>query len=289
MKISQLGFVFLMFTGACSLRLEPEYKTYYKKEFTWSESQQAIANRKIYNDNKDKTTNRDIALGMLMVIKDVPSKAGMFQLGQCTAFLLDESTLVTNAHCIPKKIRDGQSCENRIYFAYGGSSQNYVCESVLFVHKDFNKEDGDENVNTIYVKPDIAILNIAPVQGLQYFIKSETTIKKDSSLVIRSVDPADLSGSIVFEGRYSANKTFKVADNQFDGSPYRWVEALTELFVVQGNSGSPVLDSITEKVLGVAFASKDKGATLVDFSCLSQVADEWKWKDTCPSISSIRF
>ena len=78
MKFPRFFIVVLLTMSACSLRLEPEYKVYYKKEFTWSESQQAIASRKFYNDNKDKTTNQNVALGMLMMIKNVPSKPGMF-------------------------------------------------------------------------------------------------------------------------------------------------------------------------------------------------------------------
>lgn len=280
--------------SACTLKFE-EGKTYTKSDFTWEESQAHMSARSFHNSALTPE-GEQLGLGLVMSVKDSDTKAGYFKLGSCTGFLLDESTLVTNAHCIPEKVRnkeEGFECSDRIKFAHSGSSLNYNCKSVLYTHPDFNFSDKDEvSFRKGYV-PDVVILEVEAVPNVRYFTKASETVKSafvSESLLMSSVDPQDSNKKLVYESNYTLNKIFRVADMELTFNTFRYLKSEENDTFINGNSGSPLHDS-NYNVKAIGFASligDNQSAIIVDLSCLQKHEKEWQWNSQCESPAFIR-
>lgn len=279
----------LLLISACSLDLRERGSIYYKTDFTWDEAQSHMDARTFYSDAKTND-KENLGLGLVMVLKDSSTKRGHYNLGACTAFLLDSTTLVTNAHCVPKRIRDREiSCKDRIRFAHSASSSNFNCVSLTFAHSAFTSEDGVESAGVNgYYEPDIAILEIEAVHNVKYFtqatkeegLKSKTD---NEELFISSVDPYDSNSRIVYEGKYSLNKLFKIVDAEVTRNTYRLLNALAGAYFIKGNSGSPVHDSnyIVKAVGFAGHRTRTEEAVVLDFTCLEKTAQGWTWDEAC--------
>ncbi len=231
-----------------------------------------------------------------MSAKDSDTKAGYFKLGSCTGFLLDESTLVTNAHCIPEKVRnkeEGIECSDRVKFAHSGSTLNYNCKSVLYTHPNYKLSDNAAVSFRDGFVPDVILLEVETVHNVRYFTKASDAVKSafvSESLLMSSVAPQDLNKQQFYEGNYSLNKKFKVADLELTFNTFRFLKAEEKDTFINGNSGSPLHDSnYTVKAVGFAsLAGNDKTAIIVDLSCLQKDEKEWKWNPQCTSPGFIR-
>ncbi len=279
----------LILISACSLELKEKGSIYYRTDFTWEEAQAHMNSRTIYNEAKS-SENNNLGLGLVMLLKDSSTKADHYNLGGCTGFLLDSKTLVTNAHCVPKKIREREiSCVDRIKFAHGGSFRNYNCKSLVYAHSAYTKDD-DVNIADLggFYEPDIAILEIEAVHNVKYFSQATkeeglNTAADNEELFISSVDPVDKSSKKVYEGSYSLNKIFKIADSEIVRNTYRYLKAQVGAYFIRGNSGSPVHDA-NYKVKAIGFAGHrtlDNEVIVVDFTCLEKTTLGWEWDDTC--------
>jgi len=275
--------------SACSLEFKEKSGVYFTKDFTWDEAQHHMDSRTLYNEAKSNN-NENLGLGLVMFLRESSTKAEHYNLGACTGFLLDAQTLVTNAHCVPKKIREREiPCSDRLKFAHGGSTKNFNCISVTYVHSAYTKEDDAlDPAPHGYYEPDVAILEIEAVHNVKYFSHASKeeglgTAADNEELFLSSVDPSDKNKKKVYEGNYSLNKIFKIADSEILRTTYRFLTAKLNGYFIGGNSGSPIHDS-NYKVKAIGFAAhvtRINEAIVLDFTCLEKTTLGWEWDDTC--------
>ncbi len=183
------------------------------------------------------------------------------EITQCTFSLIGDDIAVTNRHCVPTDVaRVGASCDGAMEFILLSpgsthSTQIFQCDKVLSIPLEY-KDDPNNRIQR-----DFAVLKIFrkkpnstnPNSRTQIFQPSQSGIKDGEILHVISLDP--------FSARLGSE--FREQDCQAIMSPYL-IKDYTDIHdplisfknchIIQGNSGSPVIDS-NNNLKAVIFAT----------------------------------
>jgi hypothetical protein len=194
------------------------------------------------------------SVGMgLMVIK----KAGA--VGFCTSFMIDEKHIMTNSHCL-SEILDSNKCSQNMVF--------HIKTEYGFRYNTCKRIVSRSNLSSgAFIDPDYAVIELSKkLDGIKAKSISREGVKEDEALTIESADfLADLQTNEVTGVRKVSKCIPKT--NSVLGTYLHPKSSIIPFFasnsdsneckIIQGNSGSPVMNS-ENKVVSVLFATFDK-------------------------------
>lgn len=171
------------------------------------------------------------------------------QVGRCTVFLLESSVVATNSHCIPEDLKkSGTNAAYRFYVIFPGSGMRFEVSHVIAASDVTNRE----------YSPDYALLKLVGKTNLSPLKVSQNGIRDDKLYTAWRVDSLDSEPARLIN-RFSLSsmeckaqqnlKLFPFFDN--DSSP---VATFVDCPIVDGNSGSPLVDPETQEVVGILSA-----------------------------------
>ena len=175
---------------------------------------------------------------------------------QCTGFLIDSQTLLTNSHCVPTKLRvAGSDCSDVIEVLFAETplqkSARARCATVL--QAEAISESGEDGFRV----QDYAVLKLErPVENRKPLEIARTGLRSDTSLTSYAVDPVSSTspvGKLKSRQCMSMQGLHIVPEFNDDFAP---IASVVGCELVQGNSGSPLLDK-DNRVRGLLFAGAD--------------------------------
>jgi hypothetical protein len=151
---------------------------------------------------------------------------------QCTAFLVAENIVATNAHCVPEDIHMARaSCAGRMGFYFGSPSESIACERILSVTQESKSN----------LQPDLAFIRLARSVKRTPLRLSRLGLSDDAKFTVLSIDPAVVNGRHV--GRLRVHtcvaKQGSLLTPQFTNDFGNVATMACEMKL--GNSGSPVI------------------------------------------------
>jgi len=168
--------------------------------------------------------------------------------GQCSAFLVADNIVATNSHCIPDSLKSEfytPDCSKHMAIRFhpkDGKKEIFKCEEML-IYSDLEND---------VAKRDFAFFKIAST-GRKPFAIHKGGIKDHQRLELRRVSPL----SYTFGGRSSTLRCRNVLNSYVNSqatSPWFSRGAAVGCQIVKGNSGSPIVDAKTGKVVGIGQA-----------------------------------
>lgn len=158
------------------------------------------------------------------------AKSTLFQ--QCTAFLVAEDIVATNAHCVPEDIHAARAaCAGRMSFHFGSPSETIACDRILSVTQESKSN----------LQPDLAFIRLARSVKRTPLRLSRMGLSDEAKLTVLSVDPAVVNGRHV--GRLRVHtciaKQGSLLTPQFTNDFGNVATMACEMKL--GNSGSPLL------------------------------------------------
>lgn len=199
------------------------------------------------NTSVDCENSSDCPSGIGLVIKK-EIKDGKARYEQCTSFLVDNETLITNSHCLPASIRGaGKACNGSILVIFprtpDSPAERASCSKILVA----SQISSTQRDNTEYApQGDYAILRLAHAvhrrplklsrqglpdqESLKAFVIDTHTPGSDSNAVgvLKSKTCTAVQGTLLARGYRH---------------PFAPVVSLSDCEAALGNSGSPLLDS----------------------------------------------
>lgn len=175
------------------------------------------------------------------VDRNEPSQFAVFQ---CTGVLLNETTLLTNSHCIPNLLKiPGAKCAGQMHFSFPAfgtyppakaGCAKIVQPSRIYVDYKY-----------LLSRPDVSIVELdTPIEGRKPLDVSRDGLVDQAAVTVYKVDPLSR-----FLGGTLTQSTCKVQyqlpeDRAFD-QPLSRLGLLNNCStpLIPGNSGSPVVDS----------------------------------------------
>ena len=173
----------------------------------------------------------------------------------CTAFLITDDVVATNAHCIPKDLRDlKEECNDRITLDFPETNtyprEIVKCSQVLEVSKITNRFKGNA---------DFAFIKLARKIRRPILEISQKGFDADSyeDFSIIKMEPHNMESGL--PGGFQQEETCRYTPNSMlssdkSTSPFRAIVVMADCIVVSGNSGSPIVDS-EGKVRGITYAT----------------------------------
>lgn len=177
---------------------------------------------------------------LMILNKTNPSKSGV-----CSGFMVNEDTLVTNNHCVP----DAATCKNTYIAIYkNGSYEEARCSQFIKTFKDYKTGDARKML-------DATIVKINKKWSGKTFKLSEQRASEGEVVTAWVVDhigvdkgeEGNLSDSRITE----FNCTVASVDDKES-------MVLSNCPIVQGNSGSPVVNSLGE-IVGIIWGTTARG------------------------------
>ncbi|MBN21651.1 MAG: hypothetical protein CL678_10230 [Bdellovibrionaceae bacterium] len=248
MKYSKQGFFYgslLLLLGGCGSKPLPnEIYVSSKEEAKLKMSQTEVS--------CEKTEDCHPAVGLL-----VSYHQDKHVLSSCTGFLISASQIITNSHCIPKKIKQGkEQCTNLIEFFLPKSSQDtlseknyeekHSCKKVLFS----SEIEGKKRSTT----PDYAIIELDSVSDHPPLSISRNGFSHKENLKIFKMqlnEKSIPSGSLKQESCTTIQGSLILPQFNHKTAP---IVSLSGCHNIPGNSGAPIIDS-EGKVRGIHYAS----------------------------------
>jgi hypothetical protein len=179
-----------------------------------------------------------------LLVNTTPTSAN-----QCTAFLIANDIVATNAHCIPDDLKNnGASCKDRIALIFPALGQyadvRTGCNEVISVSQNDAKSGS---------KPDYAFIRLdQPVQRPALTI-THSGFSDGANYTMTKIDP--YQGNGIPEG-YMRQVTCKAIFNSIaapnSSAPHDPLVALADCVGIPGNSGSPIIDA-SGNVPGILF------------------------------------
>jgi hypothetical protein len=212
------------------------------------------------------------AVGYLLSKVVDKKKTAIFQ---CTGFLIDQDTFVTNSHCVPASIRkDGANCGEVIEILFPGINEKVKadrtrCKTVIHAAQISNHEL--EN----FQGRDYAILKLTRKIRREPFKVSRTGLPDDTKLISFAVDPIS---DTVPTGLLKRRECKTVQGVQF-APEYRDafapIAAAASCALVQGNSGSPMVDE-NMYLKGILFGGASGDDIETRFEAVASDADTFE-------------
>lgn len=174
------------------------------------------------------------------------------RLGMCSGFPIRPDVIATNEHCIPEYLHSGAvSCKGNLairFVSADGRTHVFQCEEVLAVSNKIDPRTGDVSD----FRRDYAFFRINPVANfpLQPMRFSTQASSQDQNVVIQSMTPNNGLGRGGFLENKSCRVSFGSLVDLVSVSPWSHLLAVRACDVVQGNSGSPVVNS-QNQVIGI--------------------------------------
>jgi Trypsin-like peptidase domain len=174
---------------------------------------------------------------------------------QCTAFLIDSQTVLTNRHCVPVHLREipFASCRDWVWLTFPDSTgaRTVACESVERIsgRKELTGQDW-------------AFLRLASVVRARPLTLSHAGLPDRSRVDVRALNPVPRFDTLVA-------RPHELRAEVINGSPAARYsngdvaspQVLLDAAIVGGNSGSPVLDA-QGKVVGLVDGRYDSLAAM---------------------------
>ena len=209
-------------------------------------------------------------IGIVSMVVEGDPKNGEFSNGQCTGFLISangfdsDQLVVTNAHCITDVVKNNKdSCEDFLGIRFP-ESQRFKPETRMCKKLLYTSPEQDENM--LVIGEDLAVFSIEPTQRKGFEI-STLGVQDGNEVQVFKIDPIapkKLGGSFGKSNcKVTMNSTLLPESESENYVAVLGTSLLSEevkhnssietsdCFIVNGNSGSPVLNNKGE-VLGVA-------------------------------------
>lgn len=150
--------------------------------------------------------------------------------GQCSAFLVSDKHLITSAHCL-EFMQEG----DRVNLTFNDNPNEYVA-SILYIPSEY---DGNGGVDAI--KRDYAILELENATFSNHY-------KLQLNTSTQLTDPIIVAG-------FPRGRTFSAASGTITGLSYEKLDETLQIMAGAwpGNSGGPVIDKETNRVIGILF------------------------------------
>lgn len=164
-------------------------------------------------------------------------------IGQCTASLIGEQTLITNSHCIPDELKqDGADCSKNmaVYFPQTATNpaEKVKCEKVLHISK--IAKEGEPGFG---LEADYAVLQLARVVTRPHLtIRRDLGLTDDLKLVAYAIDPKYGGRTMgILKVKMCSARQGSIAAPSFVQN-FAGVGAFSGCEIIPGNSGSPAID-----------------------------------------------
>lgn len=182
--------------------------------------------------------------------------------GLCSSFMIDDDLVATNAHCIPKDLREeGADCYGRIftsfYAAHGRPAEVIGCERVLYAsYKDEQKgsEMFRHSIDPDFVHrqlmklgPDLAIYKLVTSAGRGKLDVTSEGFSRDDTVELLKFNPIIDANHV--GGRLEPAQCFVSETHTEEGAT---TVGVTGCSVIPGNSGSVAL--VGGKARGITYA-----------------------------------
>ncbi|RZA06726.1 MAG: trypsin-like serine protease [Proteobacteria bacterium] len=184
----------------------------------------------------------------MMAMAASPVNSVLFSIGQCTGWLIERNVVATNSHCITEEIAKARDCGPTLAIKFPSRDSRgidtYACKKLL------RKSDISGQA---LIKPDWAFFEISADEREPLRI-SRSGIADEMPLRSLRIDPTgggSLGGSFS-EANCKAVQN-SVLNNKFNHD-YAPTGVALGCTVMQGNSGSPIFNSLTGEVVGIAQA-----------------------------------
>lgn len=161
--------------------------------------------------------------------------------GDCSAFLVSDKHLITAAHCL-----DFMAEGDRVNLTFKDNPNVYVA-SILYIPSEYDADGGDNAL-----KKDYAILELENATFSNYY-------KLQLNTSTQLTDPIIVAG-------YPGGVTFSAATGTITGLSWRTFDETLQIMAGAwpGNSGGPVIDKATNRVIGILNAGdKDMAGMLI--------------------------
>ena len=149
--------------------------------------------------------------------------------GGCSGFLVGKKHLITAAHCLDM-MQEG----DYVNLTFEGNPQEYTA-TILHIPNEYRETTGNEQL-----RKDYAVLELDTATFDNYF---PLQLNQNST---------DLTDPIIVAG-YPGGATFSVASGTVTGLRWRSFDETLQIMAGAwpGNSGGPVIDAETNKVIGI--------------------------------------
>jgi len=219
------------------------------------------------------------SVGVLGTIK--PREGGLFSYGVCTTFRVGERLMMTNSHCIAANTKAPDvDCSANIRVAFGNGNL-HVCDKIMFA----SFVPPSDTYYDLYA--DIALFTLKTTPDGDILEADPNGVRDGEVLNLIASDPMQLPDAM---GGVLRKKPCKMiyANSilQMFGDQRYAFPVFSECAVVQGNSGSPVLNEageVTAIVYGNSKSKADRGFA-VNMSCVDvdDPRNPWKFSPHCP-------
>lgn len=178
--------------------------------------------------------------------------------GVCSTFLVTDSIMATNLHCIPEELRnDGQDCKGKISAFFPKTSQFQAevaeCDSILFTSPPLVKD---------MLSPDFAFFKLTKPVNRAVLELSQVGMSDMTEMTVYKVDPsADKRAGTIRKVLCTAVQNSMI--NPFFNSDKSPLVTLMPCHTIPGNSGSPIL-SADGKVRGIISAKSQDLVIIAD-------------------------
>lgn len=152
---------------------------------------------------------------------------------RCTGFLVGSDLVVTNNHCVADKAECGRTKIKVWNYKEGWMKRNldtstYQCKEILYT-------DSERDQTLFRIDGNASFYNQFPIS------RRAMNLKKDEIFRISTMNQSAFMGTIYREHRKCVLKDDEGMKKSIDGK--RYIDALCDKPIYQGNSGSPVFDS----------------------------------------------
>lgn len=173
------------------------------------------------------------ALGVTVSLKDDNFYSQEYS--SCTSFLVSSNIVATNSHCLPKKFKDIDfNCSTDMSFKFFGSSDVFTCKKII--SQKFKEGEFD------YAFIEIENTNILP------FNISKKSFDDGETLYIHKIST---SGDSFKYEKGTCEVVMSSLLNQQAVTKWSKTGQTVSCKVIQGNSGSPVVNA-QDEVVGIA-------------------------------------
>ncbi len=203
-------------------------------------------------DTVELSSDTPEALGTLLVIHD--GKFASRKVSACTWSLIDQEYAVTNSHCIPQALKDNKSlnCHNYLQGKIStGNGKSITVKCLKLVS--FSKTDNSPLKNNDYALIKIEKVNVQP------FGLSRVGISEGEQLKAATMDH-DMSPVKIVSQYNPKDCTSESSDilGRIKSAGSSPITMFGDCKIIQGNSGSPVLNTSGDVVALVHASIKDK-------------------------------
>jgi hypothetical protein len=201
--------------------------------------------------------------------------------GVCTSFLVAKDTVLTNSHCLPERMKEGDSCQGMIEVLFPKTT-NF--DEMRTTCKVVTRRSNHSAVGTI-ASQDFAVLKLS--KEMSRPVLSVSNKKPSEGDVLSSVSMTPTSKSLPM-GQIGKPKTCPVLGRNLlspgSDETNKPILFMAECGLVPGNSGSPMLDSTgTVRAIGQGSLNRNK----VYGDLMSIMLEELAQMDVATSFSCI--